>query len=128
MVFDNNNEIWVAQHTLNKIAVVDPRTGDTNEFPIPSDSSFTQYLTADADGHPILAEQRAHAIAIVTTTANPASAVKNTQTGLPIINLGFSYGDLAAPSIMMGFIGVAFFYARSVIDLKNNADKVRKIF
>ncbi len=128
MVFDNNNEIWVAQHTLNKIAVIDPRTGDTNEFPIPSDSSFTQYLTADADGHPILAEQRAHAIAIVTTTANPASTVKNTQAGLPITNLGFSYSDLAAPSIMMGFIGVAFFYARSAIDLKNNTNKVRKIF
>ncbi|MDE1843989.1 MAG: copper resistance protein CopC [Thaumarchaeota archaeon] len=128
MVFDNNNEIWIAQHTLDKIAVVDPRTGNTNEFSIPTESSFTQYLTADADGHPILAEQRSHAIAIVTTTANPSSPVKNSQSTLPITNLGFSYSDLAAPSIMIGFIGVAYFYARSALDLQNNTNKVKQIF
>lgn len=128
MVFDSNNEIWVAQHTLDKIAVVDPRTGETNEFSIPSASSFTQYLTVDADGHPILAEQRSHALAIITITANPSAPVKNSQTTLPIINLGFSYSDLAAPAILIGFSGIAFFYANSAIDLKNNINKVKKIF
>ncbi len=128
MVFDGNNELWIAQHTLDKIAVVDPRTGNTNEFSIPTSSSFTQYLTVDADGHPILAEQRAHAIAIVTTTANPSLPVKNAQASSSIINLGFSYGDLAAPSMMLGFIGVAYFYARSALDLKNNTNRVKKIF
>lgn len=128
MAFDANHDLWLAQHTLDKIAVVDPRTGDTNEFNIPSSSSFTQWVTSTPNGDIILAEQRANALGILSSGLIPGyvrnTVQQNTALGVP---LGFSFADIVGPSIAGGLIAVAFFYSKSVIDLKNSENLVRKI-
>ncbi len=131
MIFDNYHNLWVAQHTLDKIAVVDPRTGFFREFNIPSSNSFVQWITLDSQGNIIMAEQRANALGVVTTTINPASSQNNqeNQTGtLPagIPNLGFSYADMVAPSIAGLLIAVAFFYSKSASDLKRSIKQANK--
>ncbi|MGI0073757.1 MAG: virginiamycin B lyase family protein [Nitrosotalea sp.] len=128
MAFDANHDLWIAQHTLNKVAVLDPRTGETNEFSIPSSSSFTQWITADSQGNIILAEQRANTVGIVTTTASPTSSQQSSQTASsPIPQLSFSYADIAAPSIVTSLIAIAFFYSRSTLDLKKSLKHTREM-
>jgi copper transport protein len=130
MAFDSNHDLWIAQHTLNKIAVLDARTGETNEFDIPSPSSFTQWITSDSQGNIIMAEQRANAIGIVTTTVTPTLSQSSIQTsGAPaILKLGFSYAEIAAPSIAISLVAVAFVFSKNAVDLKNNIKHIRNTY
>ena len=128
MAFDGNHDLWVAQHTLNKIIVVDPRTGETKEFDIPSSSSFTQWVTSDSKGNIILAEQRANALGIITTSTS-ISAQESSQKPAPVIpQLGFGYTDVAAPSIIFGLIAVAFFFSKSTLEFKKSLKRVKSIY
>jgi copper transport protein len=129
MAFDANHDLWLAQHTLNKIAVIDPRTGKTNEFDIPTQSSFTQWITTDSQGDIILAEQRANALGILTSSLRPGFVENTEQESITLgIPLGFSYADLAGPSIAVGLIAVAFIYSKSAIDFGNSIRKVKKSY
>jgi copper transport protein len=129
MAFDGNHDLWIAQHTLDKIIVVDPRTGETNEFDIPVSSSFTQWVTTGSEGNIIMAEQRASALGIITTTTTPVSSQESSQMPVsPIPQLGFGYTDVAAPSIIAGLIAVAFFFSRSTLELKKSLRYVTKIY
>lgn len=129
MAFDANHDLWLAQHTLDKIEVIDPRTSQTNEFSIPTSSSFTQWVTADSQGNIILAEQRANALGILTTSITPGfvenAEQANTSLGVP---LGFSYADVVGPAITGGLISVALFYSKSIIDIRNSVRQIRKNF
>src|SRR4029077_232287 len=128
MVFDANHDLWLAQHILNKVTVIDPRTGKNVDFDIPSPSSFTQWITTDSQGDIIIAEQRANALGIITTSIKPgfvANTEASTTIGLP---LGFDYADVAGPSIAVGLVAVAFFYSKSVMDLRGSIRQVKKIY
>ncbi|MGI0058598.1 MAG: hypothetical protein ACREBJ_02420, partial [Nitrosotalea sp.] len=129
MTFDSNHDLWVAQHTLDKISVIDPRTGNTNEFNIPTKSSFTQWVTTDAQGEIILAEQRANALGILTGSITPGF-IENTRQESTVLGvpLGFSYADLAAPAMAGGLIAVAFAYSKIAIDFGNSKKLVRKSY
>jgi len=132
MVFDNYHNLWFAQHTLDKIAVMDTRTGKCREFNIPSTNSFVQWITADSQGNIIMAEQQAHKLGIITTSVNSVltqnSSQVNQTNNLPagIPRLGFSYAEVVAPSIAGLLVVVAFFYSKSITDLKNSVRQVKK--
>lgn len=128
MSFDENHNLWVAQHTLDKIIVVDPRTGETKEFDIPTSSSFTQWVTTDSKGNIIIAEQRASALGIIATTTTVSPQESSQIPVSPIPQLGFGYTDVAAPSIVAGLIAVAFFFSRSILELKKSLKHVMKIY
>jgi copper transport protein len=128
MAFDANHDLWLAQHTLDKIAVIDTRTSTTTEFDIPTKSSFTQWIATDSQGDIILAEQRANAIGIITSSLKPGfveNIEQRTTLGVP---LGFDYADLAGPSMAAGLVAVAVIYSRSVIDFGNSVRQVRKSY
>jgi copper transport protein len=129
MVFDNYHNLWIAQHILDKIVVMDPRTDQFREFDLPTKNTWVQWITVDSQGDIIMAEQRANELGIITTNVNPALAQDNSQANnLPvgIPHLGFSYADMASPSIAGLLIIVAFFYSKSVTDLKNSVRQVKK--
>jgi copper transport protein len=148
MTMDSYHNLWVAEHTINKIAVIDPRTGANKEVTIPNQSPFVQWITADSKGNIWLAEQRGNSLAVVTSTpklgqpsnsANPMSATNqvsniggnnnnndnnNNLSGFP--KLGLSYADVVGPSVAGGIIVSALFYTKSIIDLKQNITQVSK--
>jgi len=129
MIFDNYHNLWVAQHTLDKIAVLDPRTGESHEFDIPTKHAWVQWLTTDSQGNIVMAEYMNSSLGIITTSVNSTLTQDNAQTNnLPagIPRLGFSYADIVAPSIAGLLIIVAFFYSKSVTDLKNSVRQVKK--
>jgi len=129
MSFDANHDLWLAQHTLDKVAVIDPRTGKTTEFDIPTKLSFTQWATADSQGNIILAEQHTNALGILTSSLKPGFVENTEQVSTSLgVPLGFSYADLVGPSIAVGLMGVAFFYSKSAVDLRNSIKVVKKNF
>lgn len=131
MVFDNYHNLWIAQHTLDKIAVMDPRTGEFLEFDIPTKNTWVQWLTIDSHGDIIMAEYMSGSLGIISTNVNPALTQDNSQinnnlpTGIPYLD--FNYADIVAPSMAGLLIIVAFFYSKSVTDLKNSIRQVKKI-
>lgn len=132
MVFDKYHYLWIAQHTLDKIAVINPRTGQYTQFDIPTSNSWVQWMTTDSQGRIIFAEQKNHALGLMNITANtdflPATNQGNQTITNPTVlsQLGFDYVGLAGPSIAVGLIASAFFYSKSVIDFNRSMMQVRK--
>jgi copper transport protein len=141
MAMDSYHNLWVAEHTVNKIAVIDPRTGASKEVNIPNQSPFVQWITADSKGNIWLAEQRGSSLAVVTATpklgqsSNSAGEAATNQKSngngnnnnlLVFSKLGLSYADVVGPSVAAGIIVSALFYTKSVIDLNNSVKRAKK--
>ena len=126
MAFDKYHNLWVAQHTIDKIAVIDPRTGDIIEKRFPSSNTWVQWLTFNSQGNIIIAEERANALGTITITAGqPQSSKSNIPSGIP--KFDFSYAQVVAPSITGLLIVVAFFYCKGVIDLRKSSRQIKNI-
>jgi copper transport protein len=129
MTFDKYHNLWVAQHTLDKVSIIDTTTGDIIEQNIPSSNSWVQWLTSDSQGNIIMAEERANALAIVAISAgqpqNNQDSLENAPSVIP--NLGFDYVQVMAPTISGLLIVIAFFYCKSVVDLRKASNQVRKL-
>ena len=126
MTFDKYHNLWVAQHAIDKISIIDPRTGEIIEKNIPSSNTTVQWLTSDSQGDIIMAEEGANAIAIATITAGqPQSNQSSIAASIP--ELSFDYVQVVAPSITGLLVIVAFFYCKGVIDLRRASNQVKKI-
>lgn len=127
MAFDANHDLWLAQHPFDKITVIDPRTGKTNEFSIPTKSSFTQWVTSDSHGDIILAEQRANSIGFLTTSTTPGF-VENTEQASTVLGvpLPFDYADVVGPSIAACLVAVSFLYSKSAMELGYSVRQITK--
>jgi copper transport protein len=134
MAMDSYGNLWFAQHEIDKIGVIDPRTGEGTEANVPISGSFVQWITSDNEGRIWFAAQRGSALGSITTTAKLGSAVTvndeqqqqlvllNGSSGpiTPIQQLGFSFADITGPAIAAGIVICALAYAKSAIDLKRN--------
>jgi copper transport protein len=131
MAMDNYGNLWFAQHEIDKIGLIDPRTGEGTEANIPITGSFVQWITSDNEGRIWFAAQRGSALGSTTTTASPASPQIVNDEGQqqlngtsgpisPIQQLGFSFADIAGPVMAAGIVISALVYAKSAIDLKRN--------
>jgi copper transport protein len=134
MAMDNYGNLWVAEHLIDKVAVLDPRTGASKEANIPIAGSFIQWITSDDNGRIWFAAQQGKALGSITTTAKPPSSLStlgngsggpeqqlsNASTAGGIPQLGFSFATAAGPGIAAGIVMSAIFYAKSSIDLKRN--------
>ncbi|HEU5221830.1 MAG TPA: CopD family protein, partial [Candidatus Nitrosotalea sp.] len=127
MAFDKYHNLWVAQHGIDKISIIDPRTGDVIEKNIPSPNTRVQWLTSDSQGNIIMAEEGANATAIATITAGqPQNNLQDNQENVsPVIpNLNIDYVQVVAPSITGLLIIVAFFYCKGIVDLRKVSNQV----
>jgi streptogramin lyase len=66
MAMDKYGYLWVAEHTTNKIAVIDPETGLSREVEIPKANPYIQFLTSDSKGNIWFAEQHGNSLGIIT--------------------------------------------------------------
>jgi copper transport protein len=143
MALDNFRNLWVAEHVINKIAVIDPSTGQHVEVNIPQSSPFVQWVTSDSQGNIWMAEQRAASLGQITTTAKPSlsslsgggaqtgstnapGANANNANKISLPTLGFSYAEVVGPSVAVGIIVSALFYAKVIMDMKRSEQIIRK--
>ena len=148
MTLDGYGNLWVAEHTINRIAVLDPRTGSSKEIAIPTEGPFIQWLTSDSKGNIWFAEQRGNSIGSISITAKSAVSPlqqdnssgnqttatangngNNAVTGdqLSIFKIGLGYSDLISPAVAAGIVVSAFFYSKSIIDLKRSTNYVDRM-
>ena len=138
MAMDNYGNLWVAEHQIDKMAVLDPRTGASKEANIPITGSFIQWITSDDSGRIWFAAQQGNGLGSVSITAKPSSSpsalandtaggqqqqqqqAAGASTAGGIQQLGFSFAAGAGPGMAVGIVLSALFYAKSSIDLKRN--------
>lgn len=136
MAFDKYGNVWVAEHTINKIGVIDPQSGATKEVTIPNPSPFVQWITSDSDGNIWIAEQRGHALGLVTSKVGGQTSIAPSKS--PITSTSSNQGDsnndnvslinynFVAVAIVIGLVLVAFIYVKNVIDCRVAEKTIRK--
>ena len=127
MTLDTDGHLWIAQHTYDKVAVVDPSTGQYVQIDIPSKNSFTQWLVATDKGV-VTAEQRAHTLGLITSSVNSAGSTNNADNlvapSIPVSPL--NYTGFAAPLIAVFVVVSSFFYTKTTTDLTNSIRDVKR--
>jgi copper transport protein len=134
MAMDKYGNLWVAEHTVNKIAVIDSQTGDHKEIEIPAATPFVQWITSDSNGNIWLAEQRGNALASITSNENlsqsslgaagSSSEASNSAYEGVTIPFGLSYADIIGPSIAAGIVICTLFYTKSIVDFKKSMNQI----
>jgi copper transport protein len=134
MAMDSYGNLWFAQHEIDKLAVIDPRTGEGTEANIPITGSFVQWISSDNSGRIWFAAQRGSALGSVAISVNPAAVSTQTINNIEqqlqqnnssgpissIPQLGFSFADIAGPLIATGIVISTLAYIKSATDLKRN--------
>lgn len=127
MAFDKYGNLWVAEHTINKIAVIDTQKSKTKEVTLETPAPFVQWLTSDSDGNIWFAEQRGNSIGMIEPNAGPITQQQiqeQTESTNSVtesnVELNINYQNFVAPGILVVIILSAFMYARSVSNLKAN--------
>jgi copper transport protein len=68
MAMDIRGYLWVAEHTTNKIGVIDPKTGSSREVVIPKLNPYVQFLASDSQGNIWFAEQLGASLGVITSS------------------------------------------------------------
>ncbi|MFB5611072.1 MAG: CopD family protein [Nitrosopumilaceae archaeon] len=110
--FDRFENIWIAQHTVDKFSVYDPDKNNIIEVPVPTETSFIQFMTIDGDGNIWFAEQRGGKIGMIKITEVPSSKIFISD------EQGFEpkYTEIASPLISLGIIATSLFFVKNVKD------------
>jgi len=145
MTLDGYGNLWFVEHTINRIAVLDLRTGSSKEIAVPTEGPFIQWLTSDSKGNVWFAEQRGNSIGSILITAKSAVSplLQNNGSGnqtasaadsngnnaavgdeLGTFKIGLRYSDLISPAVAVGIVVSAFFYSKSIIDLKRSTNYI----
>ena len=136
MALDAYDNLWIAQHVSDTLAILDPNTGETINIDVPTSNSFVQYLVTDSKKDIWFAEQRGNALGKVTIkfipnnspnmAFNPNSVTdnkNNNQTANKIINKNIfnnlNFNDFFGPLIIIAI-------ATSTILYVNSSEQLRK--
>jgi copper transport protein len=109
MTFDRYGNIWFAQHTVDDIGAYDPDNNNLIQIPIPTNSTFVQFMTSDGDDNIWFVEQQTNKIGI-TEIPVIASQIKTTN------NFELKYTEIASPLIALGIIATSLFFVKSIQD------------
>ena len=107
---DKFGNLWIAQHTVDKLGIYDPQKDEFAELNIPSQTTFTQFLTNDKNGDIWFVEQRANKLGHVSISEIPQMSASPTQ------EFEIRYSELATPLISAGIIATSLFFVKSIYD------------
>ena len=118
--FDKFQNIWIALHVVDKFAVYNPDTNNMIEIPIPTQTSFVQFMTTDSDGNIWFVEQRGGKIGKIVITEVPSTGI------ISIDEQGFEpkYTEIASPLISLGIIATSLFFVKNVRDKRKINDLI----
>jgi len=120
MAFDRYENIWFAQHTVDNLGVYDPDNNDLIEVPIPTETSYVQFMTSDEDDNVWFIEQRGNKLGTVKMTEIPVipSQIKSSES------IEIKYTELASPLVALGIIATSLFYVKSIHDKRRLNDLI----
>jgi copper transport protein len=147
MALDAYNNLWIAQHVSDTLAILDPETEETINIDIPTSSSFVQYLVTDSKKDVWFAEQRGNALAKVTAKFIPSNPQaidtvqetatidnnenNNNQTVSNITNTllfeKIRFNDLFGPFIIIALVVSTILYLNSNNQLRKKLLEIESI-
>src|SRR5687768_17598910 len=148
MALDAYNNLWIAQHVSDTLAVLDPDTGETMNIEIPTPNSFVQYLVTDSKKDVWFAEQRGNALGQVTIkfipnnsqniASTPSSVTENAndnnnnnQTDGNIANKSIfntlRFNDFLGPFIIIAIAASTILYVNSSEQLRKKLSEIENI-
>ncbi len=144
MALDVYDNLWIAQHVSDTLAILDPNTGETINIDVPTSNSFVQYLVTDSKKDIWFAEQRGNALGKVTIkfipnnspnmAFNPNSVTdnkNNNQTANKIINKNIfnklNFNDFFGPLIIIAISTLTILYVNSSEQLRKKQLDIENI-
>ena len=112
MTADRYGNIWFAQLTVDNLAVYDPQNNNLIEIPIPTTTSFTQFVTSDNEQNIWFVEQKGNKLGMVKITETPSIRIQEGQ----LQKTELKYTELVSPLISLGIIATSLFFVKSVRD------------
>jgi copper transport protein len=110
LAHDKFGNIWIAQHTTDRLGIYDPQRDEFAELNIPSQTTFTQFLLNDKNNDIWFVEQRQNKLGHVSISEVPHMSTP-TQSEVEI-----RYFELASPLISAGIIATSLFFVKSIKD------------
>lgn len=146
MALDVYDNLWIAQHVTDKLAILDPDTGETINIDIPTSNSFVQYLVTDSKKDIWFAEQRGNGLGKVTIKFTPSNSPKTVSTSGSIIDNGINtnnqteenmannkilnsltFNDLFGPFIIIAIAASTILYVKSSKQLEKKLLEMKNI-
>src|SRR3989442_13011535 len=122
MTMDSYGNLWFAEHTIDRLGVIDPRTGEGSEAKVPIAGSTIQWITSDDKGKIWFAAQNGAALGSITITAKPSTTPSDTgqssKAAAGILQLPFSFTNAVGPATAAGIAMSALPYSNRPSDLK----------
>ena len=120
MVLDKYDNLWAAQHVVDGLIMYDPYNNRISEVAIPTEGSFTQFVTADDSGDVWFVEQRGAKLGKVSISAVPGQpTIIEEESAFEI-----KYVEIVAPLIAAGVIATSLFYVKSIRDKRKIDDVI----
>jgi streptogramin lyase len=146
MALDAYDNLWIAQHVSDTLAILDPETGKTINIDIPTSNSFVQYLVTDSKKDIWFAEQRGNGLGKVTIKYIPTNSPKTVSTSGSIIDNGINknnqteetmannkifnsltFNDLFGPFIIIAIAASTILYVNSSEQLRRKLLEMKNI-
>jgi copper transport protein len=118
MTFDKYQNIWFAQHTVDTIGVYDPDNNNLIEIPVPTETSFVQFMTSDGKDNVWFVEQQSNKLATIKITEIPFTTSQLQTTN----NFELKYTEIASPLMALGIIATSLFFVKSIHDKRRLND------
>ncbi|HVP81989.1 MAG TPA: CopD family protein, partial [Nitrososphaeraceae archaeon] len=146
MALDDYDNLWIAQHVSDTLAILDPDTGETINIKIPTSNSFVQYLVTDSKKDIWFAEQRGNGLGKVTIKYIPTNSPKTVSTSGSITDNGINknnqteetranneifnsitFNDLFGPFIIIAIAASTILYINSSEQLRKKLLEMKNI-
>ncbi len=146
MALDAYDNLWIAQHVSDTLAILDPDTGETINIEIPTSNSFVQYLVTDSKKDIWFAEQRGNGLGKVTIKYIPTNSPKTVSTSGSITDNGINknnqteetmannkifnsltFNDLFGPFIIIAIAASTILYINSSEQLRKKLLEMKNI-
>ena len=134
IVMDRIGNLWFAQHTVDKIGLLDTYRGKMVEVDTESKNTFTQWIALDDNGNLWYAAARAAKIGLIkpspTATIPPVKPEEIVSDGngadVDRVN-GIRYSDILAPLLPVLIVGTSLVYMKSRREYESARDSYKNI-
>ncbi len=132
IAMDRTGNLWFAQHTVDKIGLLDTYRGKMVEVDTESKNTFTQWVTVDDNGNVWYAAARAAKLGLIkpssTTTIPPVKPEEIVSDGSSVDVSrvkDIRYSDILAPLLPLLIVGVSLVYMKSRREYESARDSYK---
>ncbi len=134
IAMDRIGNLWFAQHTVDKIGLLDTYRGKMVEVDTESKNTFTLWVTLDDNGNLWYAATRAAKIGLIkpspTATIPPVKPEEMVSDGSGVdasrVN-AIRYSDIIAPLLPLLIVGISLVYMKSRSEYESARDSLSNI-